>query len=142
MAREAATAIIEGAVRLKKITPAKRALFEKTLNLANDDAVLVLDLKDVEQMCDVSQEDAKKVLASGKSAFSRDPENGDDNGGSTAVDGNTDHGLVTDLYAAVLKYSAEHKVDVFSAMESVVRRDPKLGKRFLDYVFDNSQQAA
>lgn len=53
-------------------------------------------------------------------------------------DGADDHAIVTDLYTASLKYSRDNKIDIFSAMERVVREDLTLGQRFLAYVFDDA----
>lgn len=139
LARDSATAIIEAAVRAKKITPAQRISFTKLFKLEDDDAVLALDLKDVELHTQMTQDDARKVLAEGKSAFSKDPGKGE--GESAVDDPGEDHSLVTDMYTRSLKRSREEKIDIFSAMEKVVREDPKLGQRFLAYVYENDQAA-
>lgn len=137
LARESAEAIIEAAVRTKKILPAKRALFAKTFNLADDEAVLKLDLKDVELMCEMTQDEAKKVLASGKSAFSKDK----DNNGDSAVEDENDQALVTDLYTKCAERARKQNISIFQAMPEVIREDMKLGQRFLGYVFDSGKAA-
>lgn len=139
MAREAVTAVLEAGVRTKKILPADRERFAKLLKVDNDDAVLAIDIKDVESLAKISQVDAVKIMASGASAFSRDPGKGE--GESAMNDPGEDHTLVTDLYTISLKRSRDDKIDIFSAMEKVVREDPKLGQRFLAYVFENDQAA-
>jgi len=55
---------------------------------------------------------------------------------STTVDGANDHELVSELYTASLTRAKESGKNIFSAMADVVREDPKLGKRFLGYVFE------
>lgn len=137
LARDSAEAIIEAAVRTKKILPAKRALFAKTFNLADDEAVLKLDLKDVELMCEMTQDEAKKVLATGKSAFSKDK----DGNGDSAMEDGEDHALVTDLYTKCAERARKSNISIFQAMNEVVREDMKLGQRFLSYVYDSGKAA-
>lgn len=139
-ARESATAIIEAAVRAKKITPAQRLSFTKLFKIDNDDAVLELDLKDVELHTSMTQADAAKVMASGKSAFSKDKGSDDD---SSALEGDVQEfeTFQSDFVSKVNAHAAKTGKSNFAAMQDVVRLDPKLGKAFLSNIFDSGEAA-
>jgi len=47
-----------------------------------------------------------------------------------------DHEFVYEFTRACNEYAEKHTVSVFNAARSVVRLDPKLGQRFLHYVFE------
>lgn len=140
LARDGVTAIIEAAVRAKKITPAKREVFEKSLNVADDEAVLKIDLKNVEVMVDMTQAEATKIMAAGKSAFAR--EDGKEGAAGAQADGDeADHKLVPELVKLCRERAKKDGINVFQALSRVVTDDPVLGQRFLDYTFDNGKAA-
>lgn len=130
LAREAATLVLEAAVREKRITPAQRANFSKVLKIDDDAAVLALDMKDVEAMTSVTMEHAKKVMST-KQAFSRDPKEEVQNDG-TAPD------VCETLVSAARAQADKSGKDVFSAFVDSVRMNPKLGRSFLDFTFDQN----
>jgi hypothetical protein len=56
------------------------------------------------------------------------------NGGD---DGADDHEFVTDFYKTCMERARERGKSIFCVMPEVVREDPKLGQRFLAYVFED-----
>jgi hypothetical protein len=137
MAREAAVAVLEAGVRAKKITPAERLSFTKLLKIDNDDAVLELDIKDVEQLARVSTDDAKKILAGGKSAFSKNS----DGEGDSAVSDNKDAEFLDEFTKAVRARAEKTGKSNFACMAEVVQLEPKFAKGFSDFVFDSGTAA-
>lgn len=142
MQRASANAILEAGVRAKKITPADRLLYSKLLKVEDDESILVLDMKDVEAVAKISQEEAVKVMGAGKSAFSRDPKS-HGGGDSARNESNEDeHAAFQDEFTqAVFERAKETGKTTFSCMADVVRLNPKLGKRLLNDSFETGDAA-
>ena len=126
-ARDAATEILEGAVRAKKILPAQREAFTKHFKLADDEAVLKLELRDLEGIVGITATEAKKAMES-RQAFSRDPKA-------------TDGGVVEDPNLTLIEkaraYCDTHKgVDMFTATNRVLRLNPQLQASYLAHNFE------
>lgn len=136
MARENAMAVLEVAVREKRILPAQRESYTKLFKLNDDEAILVLDIKDLESLVSTKLDDAKKVLMS-KSAITKGP-------GDTADD--TDDAGENDpneeISTAALKYANENKVSVFTALPEVLKLNPKLARQFCSINFEKSEARA
>lgn len=140
--RDTAKSILEAGVRAKKISPAQRLLHTKVLKIDDDEAVLTLDMKDVEGLAGLSQEEATKVMGAGKSAFSRDKSKGG-NDDSAHSEGEEDEHVAfqEEFTQAVRDRAKETGKTTFACMADVVRLNPKLGKRFLKDSFETGDAA-
>lgn len=138
LSRDSAKAILEAGVRAKKITPASRLLYTKLLKIDDDEAVLELDMKDVEAVAGLSQEEATRVMGAGKSAFSR---SADDKSGSALSDEEADREFKDEFTKRVFEHAAKTGKSTFASMADVVRLDPKLGRQFTNFVFENGDAA-
>lgn len=125
MARESATSVIEAAVRAKRITPAQREVMTATFGLSDDTKVLTLDIKQVEAMCGITSEEAKKVME-GKSAFSRAP-------GSTGGDGKQSGDIqpISDTMKLVYERQKQTGKDLFACLNDVARTNPEVAQAVL-----------
>lgn len=138
-ARDTVKNVLEAGVRAKKILPAERERFERLLKVDDDKAVVSIDLKEVEALAKVNQEEATRILAAGKSAFSRaDGKSGE---GASAVGDTEDHAVVDDLFKLCSERARKENRSVFSVLPEVVREDAKLGRRFHAYVIDAGKAA-
>lgn len=131
MARESANAVLEAAVRERKILPALREKLKKMFKIDEDEAVLTLNIKDLEDVCSVTTEDAKKVLNS-KSSFSRDPNENRDRNGDTP---NTNDVVME----AVRAHADKTGKDVFASFAEVMRINPQLGRAFTEHNFEEAR---
>jgi hypothetical protein len=137
-ARDGVTEVLEAGVRLRKITPAQRENFAKILKVADDSAVLEINIADVEALAGVSAKDAKTTIADGKSAFSKQKTG--DQGGSESVseNGADDHAVVLEVFTKAQAMAEKRGLNVFQVLPDVVRQDPKLGQRVLQYLVEDA----
>ena len=56
-----------------------------------------------------------------------------------SVDGTDDHDFVTDLYQVCMARAEKDHTSVFTAMNTILRVNPEMARRFLAYVYDNGK---
>lgn len=133
MARDAVVELLEAAVRSKRILPAQRLAFQKTLQVDNDDVVLTIDVVNVEQMVGMKADEAKKVMMS-RSAANTDPSHGNTDAGTDETDAN-----FPSVHAEeVMKFAKANGFgnDVLAAWPEYLRRNPTKGKALTQFCFE------
>jgi hypothetical protein len=140
MKRENIVQILEAATRAGKITPAQRERFIKRRKLDSDDAVFAIDVKEIEEDCEITQAEAVKLMISGKSAFSREPGKGD---GSMAGASNGKGGDFTAFSAAKIVRdrvkASGGKLDPFAALEQELQQNPEMADALLAGTFETAE---
>lgn len=124
LAREAATKILEDAVKANAITPAQRDTYARTLGIADDDRVLTINLDDVKQMIPTKKTGAE---------YSRETANGGNPQMDTTERVHEDAGQEIVRRANFLR-SQNPKLDYAAAQKSVLAADPELAKEWLGAV--------
>lgn len=124
VAREAATKILEDAVKASAITPAQRDTYARTLGIADDDRVLTINLEDVKQMIPTKKTGAE---------YSRETANGGNTQTDTTERVHEDAGQEIVRRANFLR-SQNPKLDYAAAQKSVLAADPELAKEWLGVV--------
>jgi hypothetical protein len=132
MARSAATELLEAAVRNDQITPALRFSYSKLLRLEDDEAVLALQIGDVERLVGMNTTDARKVMMS-RSAANRNPND------SGATDGGDGQERFPEMHSqALAKFARERNLDIFAAWPLYYREHPADGREFTAFAFDGT----
>ncbi len=128
LARENVTEMLERAVVDKKITPAQKALFERTLRVDNDEAVVGIVLDDV-----------NSLIGDGKvKDFSRDEAGSEDDNTDNTDNTDTDPGLI--ISDKAYEYMDTNPGVSFERASIVVMsRDRKIAKK---YINSNDVEAA
>lgn len=137
LARDAVKELLEAAVRDKLILPAQRLMFSKMLQVDNDDAVLALQISDVEKLCGLNLTDARRVMMS-RRATNRDPADltcTEDDGTGSITHFAENHAEKVMTFARENGYGS----DTFSAWPAYLRRHPTEGRAFLHHCFEPGQ---
>lgn len=125
-AREAATEVLEEAVKLKKITPAARDKAVKLFGIDDDEKVVKLDLDDIREFYEFTKEDVAKMKRGeeGSAAGGSDDEEADKDRTYKSVFHEADHRIKVQM-------SKDSKMSYADAMKVVFTADPDLHREYL-----------
>ena len=115
LARDSFTALLEGAVTDKVITPAQRETYAKVLRLDDDEAVLSLSVDDVKAMLTIDTEER----GSDHGRHRKNNENGD----------RVDYSLSQMTYDHMAKSGSK---DFSASLNVVMRANPELAAEYID----------